>query len=175
MIFVGVAIVVGVLIFAGTCAHFVQKRSVLVAEAKRAINERRQCIHTQDREVIESFIDSVVNGVPIGDALPEFQKARAAVLPEHPASNGHWLIEDADAVLSAQLRGEVEAISRRLFLPMILTSLLVIAITVIAATAMYSFFEPSTQSNFSNPLPSPPAKPYDPFAVDPFANTGVQK
>lgn len=171
MIFVGVAIVVGVLILAATCAHFVQRRSTLVAESKRRAKQRQQTVAIQDELVVESLIDSVTNGQPLSEALPEFLKVRAALLPED-GHGGNWTGENVNGVLSSQLREGVEAISRRLFLPMFLTSLLIVALTVVAATTLYTFLEASAPSGLNGPLPTPNGTSYDPFAVDPFATKG---
>tara|TARA_R110002049_G_scaffold4601_5_gene32542 strand:+ start:749550 stop:750377 length:828 start_codon:yes stop_codon:yes gene_type:complete len=167
MIFVGVAIVVGVLILAATCAHFVQRRSVLVADARRRAKQRQQKVSVQDELVIESLIDSVSNGQPLVEALPEFLKARAALLPEK-GNGGNWAADDLSSVLSNELRESTESISRSLFLPMFLSSLLIVALTVVGATTLYTFFEQSAPVGPTGPLSAPTSKLYDPFPAQPF-------
>ena len=141
------------------------RRAAVVAEVEKEVATKLR----RAEEANVALVEQIVAGTSVDRALSEYQQSRGDILPhDRPADAWDWDGDDLDAWKSRELQRRIEQVNRQTILPAISSSLLMVALTVVALTIYYNFmsnqnsvpaFSPATYTPLTPSLPAglPPA------------------
>lgn len=165
----------GLVVVALVYFFFVTRGAAQQAAARAEFEEIVALKQKRTQEVDAELAQRIVVGASVDQAIGDYQKNRAGILPgEHGEHPWAWTGDDLEAWKKRELRRRLEEVNRRILLPAVVTSLLAIALTTAAIIIYYQFMAAQPQTlvpslgssppQFSAPLPLPhPVNPGQSF------------
>ncbi len=157
----------GVMALAILYVFFLGQRASRSAAVRESVEAEVAAKLRQHQEANTNLVEHIVGGVPVDTALGDYQKVVGAILtPDRATEPWNWNADDVERWKRTELHRRSEEVNRRLLLPAIGSSLLIVALTIVAATVYYNFMSsrqaltssqaPATAAAVSGALPTPP-------------------
>lgn len=140
--------------------YFVARAATLRAGVVADVEEEITHKQRKAQEVDTEFANTVVSGTPVDEAIPEYLRKRAAILPSDRIDNpSGWTNDDLEAWKKREARRRIEDANRRILMPAVGSSLCVITLTLVMVVTYYQFMSGQVGAGVSNgPNGNPPSK-----------------
>ncbi len=153
MIPIAIVPILGLLCICGLCIYSMTRQSGLLATEHKDVAEEVSVARRRGREVNEVFCDAVMDGQDVAECFAVHERERAEAFPGDTRNPTRWTEDELEAFQKAEKKRRAEAINRRLLLPAVGGSLVIVACTVVAAGTLY-YFE---SSRLDESVDQPPA------------------
>ena len=156
----------GVMALAILYVFFLGQRASRSAGVRESVEAEVGAKLRQQQEANTNLVEHIVGGVPVDTALTDYQKVASSILtPDRATEPWNWNADDLERWKKTELHRRNEEVNRKLLLPAIGSSLLIVALTIVAVTVYYNFMSsrqaftssqsPATVTTASGTLPAP--------------------
>lgn len=181
--------VLGLLVLLLLYVFFMSRRAARLGAIAKDVQEEVAAKLRREAEATEVIVGQIAGGVPADRAITAYQNDRAAILA-HDRTDKPWAWgpDDLDQWRKLETARRGEDVNRRLIVPALTSSLVVLAIAAVSITICYNSLTPdqipsstSFEAGGETPLPipfgmpsgSPPTLPESPGAPDTRSATSI--
>lgn len=142
MIQLAIVPILGLLCICGLCVYSITRQSGLLAAEHRDVADVTARARQRERDVNQAFCDAVMDGQDVAECYAVHERERSEAFPGELRDPSRWSEDDLEIFQKDEKKRRAEAVNRRLLLPAIGGSLVIVACTVVASGTLY-FFESS--------------------------------
>ena len=162
----------GVALLALFSVYFLHRRAVGVAAAKRDVDEQRDVVLKTAQQSESQAIHDLLEGRPPERVFPDYLHAVRSLLPcsdpEHV-----FTVDDLRAEHRRWLEDRIDAVNRKLLLPVSIAFISVVAATLTLAYVSYLFSSAPPPLPAASPYPAPISGPPSQFDFPPLEDPPV--
>lgn len=135
----GLFIVIGIVGVVATYFFFDSRGTSRRAAVEAAVEAVIGSIRRQAQQLDAGLMRQLIEGAQIDQAVTEFSRARAALLPNDRENPANWTLDDLEVYRKNQLDRGIEEANRKTLVPAVTTALGIVTLTIVVTVVQYSF------------------------------------